>query len=36
MLDHYNNDFIFEVADAGHEWGLWDVAVQRGLDAIIK
>ena len=35
MLDRNKMDFIFEQADAGHEWGFWDIAVQRGLDAIL-
>lgn len=36
MLDRNKIDFIFEQADAGHEWGFWDVAVQRGLDSIFN
>ena len=36
LLDRNKLDFIFEQADAGHEWGFWDIAVQRGLDSIIK
>ncbi len=36
MFDRKKLDFIFEQADAGHEWGFWDVAIQRGLDSVIK
>lgn len=36
ILDRNKMDFIFEQADAGHEWGFWEVAIQRGLDSIIK
>lgn len=35
-FDRNKLDFIFEQADAGHEWGFWDIAIQRGMDSIIK
>lgn len=35
-LDDHRIEFTFEQADAGHEWGFWDVAIQRGMDVIIK
>lgn len=33
-LDNHRIDFTFEQAAAGHEWGFWDVAIQRGLDIV--
>lgn len=33
-LNNHRIDFTFEQAGAGHEWGFWDVALQRGLDVI--
>ena len=35
-LDDHRIEFTFEQAPAGHEWGFWDIAIQRGMDAIIK
>lgn len=35
-LDDHRIEFTFEQAPADHEWGFWDVAIQRGMDAIIK
>lgn len=34
-LDAHRIEFTFEQAAAGHEWGFWDVALQRGLDIIM-
>lgn len=35
-LDANHIDFTFEQAAADHEWGFWDVAIQRGLDIVMK
>ncbi|MDR1001971.1 MAG: esterase family protein [Oscillospiraceae bacterium] len=35
VLDKYRVDYTFEQAGAGHEWGFWDVAIQRGMDAVV-
>ena len=35
-LDDHRIEFTFEQAPAGHEWGFWDIAIQRGMDVIIK
>ena len=35
-LDDHRMEFTFEQAAAGHEWGFWDIAIQRGMDVIIK
>ena len=35
-LDNSRIDFTFEQAAADHEWGFWDVAIQRGLDTVMK
>ncbi|MBE6754034.1 MAG: esterase family protein [Ruminococcaceae bacterium] len=35
-LDAHRIEFTFEQAAAGHEWGFWDVALQRGMDIIIN
>lgn len=35
VLDQNRVDYTFEQAGAGHEWGFWDVAIQRGLDRIM-
>lgn len=34
-LDKHRVDYTFEQAGAGHEWGFWDVAIQRGLDCML-
>ncbi|MBQ9994431.1 MAG: esterase family protein [Clostridia bacterium] len=34
-LDNHRIEFTFEQAAAGHEWGFWEVALQRGMDVII-
>lgn len=34
-LDDHRVEYTFEQADAGHEWGFWDVALQRGMEKII-
>lgn len=35
-LDDHRIEFTFEQAAAGHEWGFWDIAIQRGMDTIIR
>ncbi|MCL2487049.1 MAG: esterase family protein [Oscillospiraceae bacterium] len=35
-LDANRIEHTFEQANAGHEWGFWDVALQRGMDMIIR
>lgn len=35
-MDNHYVEFTFEQAAAGHEWGFWDIAIQRGMEAIIK
>ena len=35
-FDYNRIEFTFEQAAAGHEWGFWDVALQRGIDVIIS
>lgn len=35
-LDGHRIDFTFEQAAAGHEWGFWDVAIQRGLEIVMS
>lgn len=35
-LDSNRIDFTFEQAAADHEWGFWDVAIQRGLDVVMN
>lgn len=35
-LDEHRIEFTFEQAAAAHEWGFWDIAIQRGMDVIVK
>lgn len=34
-IDNHRIEFTFEQADAGHEWGFWDIALRRGMDMLI-
>lgn len=35
VLDANRVDYTFEQAGASHEWGFWDVAIQRGIDCVL-
>ncbi len=35
VLDQNRVDYTFEQAGAGHDWGFWDIAIQRGIDRVM-
>lgn len=36
LLDSTRVDYTFQQAGAGHEWNFWDIAVQNGMDCVMR